>query len=204
MRNRGTRLGTYGLVVSLVALLAACGGSGTSGGATASAGCGTTSCRLTDAVNGLAATAGGPPGVIVVVQHGTSSQTVSAGAADLDTGAPLEATDAMRLASVAKAFSGAAALALVGQGRLSLDDTVGKWLPTLPATWSGITLRQLLDHTSRIPDFSRQKAFAQALTANLQQPPPPVDCCPRWRGCRCRRSRGTATRTRTPTTSSWA
>jgi len=159
----------------MVAVLAACGGSGMSEGAGAATGCRTASCRLTDAVNELAATGGGPPGVIVVVQHGAASQTFSAGVADLDTGAPPEATDAMRLASVAKAFSGAAALALVSQGRLSLDDTVGKWLPTLPSTWSGITLRQLLDHTSRIPDFSRQKAFAQALTANLQQPPPPVD-----------------------------
>jgi D-alanyl-D-alanine carboxypeptidase len=165
-----------GMAVALVGVLTACGTPGASADAGTGTvpGCRTTSCRLTDAVNGLVATDGGPPGIIVVVQHGTATRTVTAGVADLATGAPMEDTDAMRLASVAKAFSGAAALALVGQGRLSLDDTVGKWLPTLPSTWSGITLRQLLDHTSRIPDFSRQKAFAQALTSSLQQAPPPA------------------------------
>ncbi len=171
MRSPFRRL-ALGCAVLPVLTVAACG---TAGSVPRPTGCQTASCRLTDAVNTLVGTDGGPPGVIVVVRHGTSSTTVTAGVADLATGTPPDATDAMRMASVAKAYSGATALALVGQGRLSLDDTVGKWLPTLPATWSAITLRQLLDHTSRIPDFSKQKAFGQALTASLQQPPPPVD-----------------------------
>lgn len=78
----------------------------------------------------------------------------------------------MRLASVAKAFSGAAALTLVSRGTLSLSDTVGKWLPGLPKAWRPVTLGELLGHTSGIPDFSKSKDFEKALFASLQNPPP--------------------------------
>ena len=79
----------------------------------------------------------------------------------------------MRLASVAKAFSGAVALSLVADHTLSLTATVGKWLPRLPVAWSAVTLRQLLQHTSGIPDFSSNKAFQEALVKSLLMPPAP-------------------------------
>jgi D-alanyl-D-alanine carboxypeptidase len=78
----------------------------------------------------------------------------------------------MRVASVAKAFNAATALALVARGALSLDDRVGTRLPYLPHAWADVTLRQLLGHTSGIPDFSRSPGFLPALLASLQVPPP--------------------------------
>jgi D-alanyl-D-alanine carboxypeptidase len=83
--------------------------------------------------------------------------------------------DEMRLASVSKAFSGAAALSLVSSGRLSLCDTVGRWLPQLPRAWWGVTLQELLNHTSGIPNFSTTDAFREALLASLLDPPRPAD-----------------------------
>ncbi len=109
------------------------------------------------------------------MERGSESTTITAGVADLATKLMITSSQEMRLASVSKAYSGAAALSLVSSGRLSLSDTIGKWLPSLPRAWSKITLRQLLNHTSRIPDFSKQKSFADALVANLQNPPPPAD-----------------------------
>ena len=79
----------------------------------------------------------------------------------------------MRLASVAKAFSGAAALSLVASGQVSLDSTIRQWLPELPQTWWPVTLAQLLNHTSGILDFSREEAFRNALFESLQVPPSP-------------------------------
>jgi D-alanyl-D-alanine carboxypeptidase len=67
----------------------------------------------------------------------------------------------MRIASVAKAFSGALALRLVQDGRLGLDDTIGARLPDVPAAWAGVTVRQLLNHTSGIPDYTRSEGFAE-------------------------------------------
>lgn len=117
--------------------------------------------------------ADGPPGVAVVVQRGDRAVLHRAGTADLATGAPIRAVESMRLASVAKAFSGAVALSLVAAGRLSLSDTVGQRLPGLPHAWARVTLRELLQHTSGIPDFSLTKAFQKALLKSLLKPPPP-------------------------------
>jgi D-alanyl-D-alanine carboxypeptidase len=147
----------------------------TPGAASASSRCQPKFCALTQAVQALVGEPGGPPGVIVLVQRRSESTTMTAGVADLATGRPIRTSDEMRLASVSKAYSGAVALSLVSSGRLSLSDTIGRRLPALPRAWSKISLRQLLNHTSRIPDFSKQKAFTTALLANLQNPPPPAD-----------------------------
>jgi D-alanyl-D-alanine carboxypeptidase len=83
--------------------------------------------------------------------------------------------DRMRIASAAKAFSGAVALSLVSEGKLSLDDTIGERLPGLPGAWSEVTLRQLLNHTSGIPDFSQDPGFRDAALASLKKAPPPEE-----------------------------
>jgi D-alanyl-D-alanine carboxypeptidase len=79
----------------------------------------------------------------------------------------------MRLASVSKAFSGAVALSLVADGSLSLSDMVRKWLPGLPRAWSQVTLRELLNHTSGIPDYTLTQAFSNALMKSPVTAPPP-------------------------------
>lgn len=115
----------------------------------------------------------GPPGIAALVQRGDRAVLHRAGTADLASAAPIQAFDSMRLASVSKAFSGAVALSLAADGTLSLDDTVGKWLPGLPRAWSEVTLRELLNHTSGIPDFSQTKAFSNALMKSPLKAPPP-------------------------------
>ena len=128
---------------------------------------------LDQALHALVQNPNGPPGIGVVVQSGDRLQLHRAGTANLADGAPFRLGDRMRLASVAKAFSGATALALVTDGTLSLSDTVGRWLPKLPQAWSAVTLRQLLQHTSGIPDFSQSTKFRQAVAASPFVPPPP-------------------------------
>src|SRR4051812_15546902 len=93
-------------------------------------------------------------------------KVIRAGRANIRRTRPPSATDHMRIASVAKAFSGAVALRLVRDGRLRLDDTIGRWLAHLPAAWAGVTRRQLLDHTSGMPDYTRSKGFAGQLRTN--------------------------------------
>ena len=130
--------------------------------------------RLDRALTELHAKRDGPPGIAVVVQRGRRLTLRSAGVADVRSDAPLGGEDHMRLASVSKAFSGAAALSLVARHRLSLDDTLGKWLPTAPPSWSAITLAELLHHTSGIPDFGPTPAFQEALRRSLLSAPPPA------------------------------
>ena len=52
-----------------------------------------------------------------------------------------------RIGSVSKQFTAVALLMLEGEGRLSLDDKVGRWFPELTDA-SGISLRQVLSHTA--------------------------------------------------------
>jgi D-alanyl-D-alanine carboxypeptidase len=116
---------------------------------------------------------GGPPSAIAVIQRGSSLRVHAFGVAAVgEPGRPRKG-DYMRIASVAKAFSGAVALSLVGTGELSLDDTIGQRLPSQPVAWHAVTLRQLLAHTSGLPDFTQNEEFRKAVFASPTVAPPP-------------------------------
>lgn len=133
-----------------------------------------TDAALDHALHALVRAPEGPPGIAVIVQrNGTAPTLHRAGTANLATGAPIRSGDSMRLASVAKAFSGAVALSVVTQGDLSLNDTVATWIPGLPKAWAPVTLRELLQHTSGIPDYTRSKRLAQDFMDHPDDPPPP-------------------------------
>jgi D-alanyl-D-alanine carboxypeptidase len=129
---------------------------------------------LDRAIGALAGSAGGPPGVIAVVQRGDDLAVHTAGVADLSTGAPPTIGDHMQITSVSKAFSGAAAVAVVKDRLLSLDDTIGKRLPALPQAWKDVTLSQALQHKSGLPDFTTSPAYTSALKASPLAAPPPM------------------------------
>lgn len=109
---------------------------------------------------------GGPPGAIAVLRRDGRTRVVRAGVADLDTGRRPRTSDHMRIASTAKAFSGAVALSLVDRHRLRLNDTLRKRLPRLPSAWGKVTLRQLLDHTSGLPDYTESPVFRAQVRAD--------------------------------------
>ncbi|MGW2839027.1 serine hydrolase domain-containing protein [Streptomyces sp. NPDC001493] len=76
----------------------------------------------------------------------------SAGVHDLASGRPADPDARFRAGSVTKVFTAATALQLVGERKLSLGRTVRSYLPALvPATYAGVTVGQLLNHTSGIP-----------------------------------------------------
>ncbi|MFF1715116.1 serine hydrolase domain-containing protein [Streptomyces sp. NPDC058268] len=107
---------------------------------------------------------GGPPGAIAVLKRGSRTEVHRAGVAKIGADRPIKATDHMRIASTAKAYSGAVALKLVDCRKLRLNDTIGKVLPRLPRAWHRVTLRQLLQHTSGLPDFSMDPEFLELVT----------------------------------------
>jgi D-alanyl-D-alanine carboxypeptidase len=111
---------------------------------------------------------GGPPGAIAIIQRGSRRTVFKAGFGNLMPTERPHPFDHMRIASVAKAFSGAVALSLVSEGRLSLETTVTERLPDLPGAWSQVTLRNLLNHTSGLPDYTADPDFQAAAGANPQ------------------------------------
>lgn len=104
---------------------------------------------------------GGPPGAIATLYRDGHLTVLRAGRADVRRRGAPRASDHMRIASVAKAFSGAVALHLVRAGRLGLDDTIARLLPGMPAAWGQVTVRQMLDHTSGLPDYTKSEGFAE-------------------------------------------
>jgi D-alanyl-D-alanine carboxypeptidase len=141
--------------------------------------CGTASTTATDppdpdgalssALHKLVAMPGGPPGAIAIVQSDSRLRVVTAGVGDVTARTAIAADDTLRIASVSKAFSGAASLSLVSQDKLSLADTIGMRLPTLPEAWRSVTLAQLLQHTSGVPDYIKSPEFVAVLKADPLQ-----------------------------------
>jgi D-alanyl-D-alanine carboxypeptidase len=114
----------------------------------------------------LVAAPGGPPGAIVTLYRHGRTTVLRAGRADVRRPGAPRAADHMRIASIAKAFSGAVALHLVRQRQLGLDDTIGQRLPDLPAAWAPVTVRQLLNHTSGLPDYTKSDGFVKQAQTN--------------------------------------
>ncbi|GAA2463647.1 serine hydrolase domain-containing protein [Streptomyces lavendulocolor] len=122
--------------------------------------------ELRKALEELVGPPDGPPGAIAVLQRGRDVKVYRAGVADAESGRPPRPGDHMRVASVAKAYSGAVALQLVDRGKLRLDDTIGRRLPRLPKAWHKVKLRHLLQHTSGLPDFTQDPDFLRAVAAD--------------------------------------
>ncbi|BCJ47066.1 hypothetical protein GCM10010168_34140 [Actinoplanes ianthinogenes] len=83
-----------------------------------------------------------------------------------------------QLASISKQFTAAAVLMLVEDGRVGLDDRLGRWFGECPQQWRDITVDQLLTHTSGIGhwedypgiDLSLRIEPAEMLAAVFREP----------------------------------
>jgi CubicO group peptidase (beta-lactamase class C family) len=85
---------------------------------------------------------------IAVFSHGKRVLAKGYGAADLEAALPAGAETSYPIASVSKHFTAALVLRLADQGRLSLDDPLGRFFPDARPQIGVLTLRNLLDHTS--------------------------------------------------------
>ena len=93
------------------------------------------------------------PGVsLIVIKNGKVVKASSYGVANVELNVPVNSKTSFEIASMTKQFTAAAFLQLVEEGKVSLDDRVTKYFDNLPSTWSRITLRQLMDHTSGLGD----------------------------------------------------
>jgi len=99
---------------------------------------------------------GVPSASIAVVQHGKLVYTHAYGLARLasDSAPAVPATPEMRysIGSISKQFTAAAILMLQEQGKLSIDDPVGKYIPRL-TRGNVVTIREVLSHTSGYQDY---------------------------------------------------
>ncbi len=108
----------------------------------------------------------GPPGISVLIQRGRTTDFFYAGVADISNGRRPKRDEHVRIASVAKGFNAYLAVLLAGEGSLSLGDTVGSRIPGVLPNAEGVTLRQLLQHTSGLPEYIQDPEFGERLGAD--------------------------------------
>ncbi|MFD3465919.1 serine hydrolase domain-containing protein [Streptomyces sp. NPDC058682] len=110
------------------------------------------------------------PGVIVAVSApGKGDYVRSFGIADKATGAPMTPNLNMRIGSVTKTFTVTALLELVDEGKVGLDDPIGKYIDGVP-NGDRITLRELAGMRSGLFNYSADEDFYKALTSNPDRP----------------------------------
>jgi D-alanyl-D-alanine carboxypeptidase len=111
---------------------------------------------LQDRVNAIQST--GTAGVLAEVTGARGQRYATAGQASTETGAPVRPYDKFRIGSATKTFIATVVLQLVGEGRLSLNDTAERWLPGVVTghgnDGSKITIRELLQHTSGLYNYT--------------------------------------------------
>jgi D-alanyl-D-alanine carboxypeptidase len=112
-----------------------------------------------------AAVKAGVPGVTATARDVGDTWSATAGVGDVRTHAPRGTADHYRVGSITKTFVSTVLLQLEAEGRLSLDDTVEKWLPGVVRGHGHdgrrITVRRLLNHTSGIFNYTADEDFAR-------------------------------------------
>lgn len=98
------------------------------------------------------------PGMAVgVVRNGEVMLARGYGVANLEVESPVSPETMFQSGSLGKQFTAAGIMALVEEGRLSLDDSVRMVLTETPDTWQPITIGHLLNHSSGIPDYTSDR-----------------------------------------------
>ena len=120
------------------------------------------------------AVASGAPGIVLAVSDHGDQWAGVAGYSSIEHRQELRIEDSFPVFSVTKTFTAVAALQLVEEGALSLDDRLGELLPATnqPAAYDQIpyvrqiTIRELLNHTSGIYDYGNSMEYLLATVGN--------------------------------------
>lgn len=97
----------------------------------------------------------GVPGVsVAVLKDGKVVKAAGYGYADVENQVKATADTVYQIGSVSKQFCATIVMRLVERGKVELDQTLRSYLPQLPELWKDLTIRQLLTHTSGIPNYT--------------------------------------------------
>ncbi len=111
------------------------------------------------------------PGIAVLIRYGgKDSFRESYGVRDLRSKAKIDAHTNFRLASFTKQFTTVAIMLLVHEGKLRYDETLTEIFPDFAAYGKTITVRNLLNHVSGLPDYEDLMDAAEKLKGPIWSP----------------------------------
>jgi len=90
---------------------------------------------------------------LAVIQHGRVVKNSTYGMANIEQDIPATAESVFSINSITKAFVGVAVMQLAEEGKLNVSDPLAKHLDSLPAEWQKITIKDVMTHTSGLPDI---------------------------------------------------
>jgi len=100
------------------------------------------------------------PGVsLAVCRAGKIVKAKGYGLANLELDVPVTPETIFQTGSVGKQFTSMAMMMLFEEGKLGLDDKISKYIPQSPPAWKDVTVRELLTHTSGIPDYGSEEVM---------------------------------------------
>lgn len=105
------------------------------------------------------------PGVsVAVIKDGKPVVVKGYGLANIEHNVPVKPETIFQSGSVGKQFTAFAIMLLVDEGKIGLDDKIGKHLGEVPESWANVTVRHLLTHTGGFTDYSRGFDFRKDYT----------------------------------------
>ena len=96
---------------------------------------------------------------LIVLRDGKTLRAHDYGTINIELDVPNTPGAAFMIGSMSKQFAAAATMLLVEQKKIALDDPISKYLASLPAAWSSVTVRHLLTHTSGIASYTEVPGF---------------------------------------------
>jgi CubicO group peptidase (beta-lactamase class C family) len=110
------------------------------------------------------------PGLaLAVVRDGKVVKAAGYGLANVELNVTVTPETLFQTGSVGKQFTATAVMMLVEQQKIALDDRITKYFDNSPPQWNSITIRQLLAHTSGIPDYTDAKVSDNDPLINLRK-----------------------------------
>ncbi|MFD0361842.1 serine hydrolase domain-containing protein [Nocardia sp. GCM10030253] len=178
LRGYSTKVALSGMAIGAIFAATACNSATSTPAAPTAA----PSQSLTQAVNQVVES--GFPGVQAVIDGPGGHRVLTAGVGDLQTGAPFAADAQVRIGSNTKTFVTTVILQLVAEGKVELDAPIERYLPDVVQgngnDGNRITVRQLMQHTSGIPDYLGHGTVEGGMAAEGSQLDPTADAI-RWR-----------------------
>jgi D-alanyl-D-alanine carboxypeptidase len=131
--------------------------------------------KIDDAATKMLSKGGVPSASIAVVKDGKLTYTKAYGLGDIASHRPATISLIYSIGSISKQFTAASILLLAEEGKLALDDPVGRWLPDLTRA-NEVTIRQVLSMTSGYQDYWPQ----DYVMPSMMKPASPEEILKGW------------------------